>query len=89
MEFANYLKQKRIDAQLSQSEVATRLGYTTSQFVSNWERAISQPPIQSLFLISNLYRVSVDEMFEVFLKSSLKKQEADLRLKFEEVKKEI
>lgn len=89
MEFAEYLRQKRIDAHLSQSEVAIKLGYTTSQFVSNWERGISQPPLSSLFAIADLYRISVDELFEVLLRSSLIHHEKDLRAKFHHCKEEM
>lgn len=89
MIFSEYLKQKRVDAHLSQGEVASKLGYTTSQFVSNWERGISQPPLSSLFSISDLYRISVDELFEVLLKSSLLEYEKDMRAKFSHCKEEL
>jgi hypothetical protein len=36
----NFLKQKRIETNLTQRELATALGNMNSQFVSNWERGL-------------------------------------------------
>lgn len=83
---AAFLKQKRIHAGLSQGEVAGKLGYSTSQFVSNWERGISQPPLTSLKTLSELYKCSLDEMFEVMLATTLKNAEAELREKYQKLK---
>lgn len=45
MELKNFLKDARKRAGLSQGELAKILGYTTPQFVSNWERGkCSVPP---------------------------------------------
>ena len=43
-ELAKGLKQKRVAAGLSQRDVSDELGYSTPQFISNWERGISCPP---------------------------------------------
>jgi transcriptional regulator with XRE-family HTH domain len=39
-----YLAKLRADAGLTQADLAERLGYSTAQFVSNWERGVSGPP---------------------------------------------
>ena len=39
-EFGAYLKSKRTKAQLSQTEVSEALGYTSPQFISNFERGL-------------------------------------------------
>lgn len=39
---AELLKEKRLAAHISQKTVAEKLGYTTAQFISNWERGVSQ-----------------------------------------------
>lgn len=36
----NYFKTLRLNAGLSQRAVSDKLGYTSSQFVSNWERGL-------------------------------------------------
>lgn len=79
---ADFLKSKRVIAGLSQKDVASHLGYSTSQFISNWERGISQPPLNTLRRIANLYKISPDEMFNVLLRSTIEQVEKDLKRKF-------
>jgi transcriptional regulator with XRE-family HTH domain len=79
---ASYLKHKRILAGLSQGEVAKTLGYSSAQFVSNWERGISSPPANIIPKVAELYSLSVQEFVLVLLKE----QEAALWLLFGEPK---
>lgn len=79
---AQFLKEKRTDAGLSQKDVATKLGYSTSQFISNWERGISQPPINTLKFLAKLYHVNSEEMFQVLLANTMAIVEQDLKTKF-------
>ena len=60
---ATYLKRKRQEVGLTQSQVAEKLGYSSPQFVSNWERGLANPPVFILKNLTKLYRVSPDEMF--------------------------
>lgn len=82
MKLANYLKEARIKAGLTQSDVSEALGYTTPQFVSNWERGVSQPPIDVLKKIARLYKVSDEELFEVTLEVTLEAVQKDMQRKF-------
>lgn len=84
---SDFLREKRRISGLSQMQVAKALGYGSPQFISNWERGLSEPPIGTLKTIAKLYSVPIDEMFEVVLKSTLKKVAEDLRAKFNEVNK--
>lgn len=77
-----YLKDKREAAGLSQKEVADRLGYTTPQFVSNWERGVSQPPLKTLKKIGEMYKVSSDELFNITLNYTIQEVTTDLKKKF-------
>jgi transcriptional regulator with XRE-family HTH domain len=43
---ASFLKERRIAAGLSQIDVSRKLGYTSAQFVSNWERGIAKPRLK-------------------------------------------
>lgn len=79
---ALFLKDKRNKSGLSQKDVATKLGYSTSQFISNWERGISQPPINTLRTLANMYHVSADEMFNVLLEETMIRVRAELKAKF-------
>lgn len=62
-----FLKQKRTDAGLTQAEVATRLGYSSSQFISNWERGLASPPVATLRELTKMYKVPADTMFDLLL----------------------
>lgn len=86
---ANFLKEKRIRAGLSQKEVAEKLGYSTAQFVSNWERGLSAPPVETLKVIAEMYNVDLDEVFHVTLESAVNRLTVDLREKFYTRKKSV
>jgi transcriptional regulator with XRE-family HTH domain len=62
-----FLKEKRVAAGLTQSEVANKLGYSSPQFVSNWERGLANPPVFILKDLTKMYKVPVDEMFELLV----------------------
>lgn len=82
MELATYLRQKRKDAELSQGAVAKKLGYSSPQFVSNWERGLSDPPIATLRKLAFIFRVPDDEMFNAMLEITIQRATDDLRIKF-------
>ena len=79
---AKFLKEKRTVAGLSQKDVATKLGYSTSQFISNWERGISQPPIHTLRTLAKMYGVAADQMFQVLVSATIDQVQEDLKQKF-------
>lgn len=79
---ADFLKMKRNSVGLSQKEVADQMGYSTPQFISNWERGVSHPPIGVLKKLGELYRVSAEDIFEVTLKATIEEVTVDLRKKF-------
>lgn len=83
MSLAQFLKEKRTSADLSQKDVAKQLGYQTSQFISNWERGISQPPITVVKKLAGIYKVPAKEMFDAVLKDTLINVGKDLTEKFE------
>ena len=70
MSLSKFLKKRREDVGLSQGQVAKFLGYTSPQFVSNWERGISKPPLHSLKELCGLYKTPRGEMAEQFIKES-------------------
>lgn len=59
------LKAWREQAKLSQSSVAEKLSYTTPQFISNWERGLSLPPLEVLPKLIKMYGLSAEEMTDV------------------------
>jgi transcriptional regulator with XRE-family HTH domain len=78
MDLGQFLKLKREGVGLSQGQVAKKLRYTSPQFVSNWERGVSSPPIKILKILSQMYRVSTDELFELILKHSIEQLKENL-----------
>jgi transcriptional regulator with XRE-family HTH domain len=67
-EFGEFLKQKRLKAGLSQSEVAELLGYSSPQFVSNFERGLCAPPLPALRLLVKAYGLSINDLVKRLLK---------------------
>lgn len=68
------LKQLRTNAGLSQREVAKALGYKTPQLISNNERNISHPPMNSIRKLAKLYAVDADSLFSLILDDILKRE---------------
>jgi len=66
--YAVYLKNLRLKAGLTQAEVAKVLGYSNPQFVSNWERGISLPAVNSLATLAKLYGVSINRLFDPYMR---------------------
>lgn len=85
-ELSNYLKKSRENVGLSQTFVSSKLGYSSPQFVSNWERGLSHPPVKSLKKIAKLYKLKDKDLFDVFVVSYLNEVETDLRKKLLKVK---
>lgn len=61
-EIAAILKNCRITAGFTQSEAATKIG-RPQQTLASWETGKSQPDANTLFLLCDLYGVSVDRAF--------------------------
>ncbi len=85
-ELSNYLKKSRESLGLSQTFVSSKLGYSSPQFVSNWERGLSHPPVKSLKKIAKLYKLKDKELFDVYVVSYLNEVETDLRKKIQKIK---
>ena len=79
-QFSAYLKRKRIAAGLSQAEVSRRLGYTSSQFVSNWERGLAKPPLPAMSKLIKLYSIDADEVLDHYLSATKNRLQKVLRL---------
>ena len=72
---ATFLRFKRLQANLTQRQVAQELGYTTPQFISNWERAVSLPPMDVMPKLAKLYAVTGREFVDVIYSYQLQKVE--------------
>lgn len=77
IKLGKYLRQKRLSKGISQVSIAKELGYK-SQFVANWERGVSSPPMDSLKKIVEYYGIQqkeflniMDEIQKDFLKRNI------------------
>ena len=49
------LREYRIRMGITQWDVANALGYTSAQFISNWERGVSYPPDNASVVLGQIY----------------------------------
>lgn len=68
LEVANKLLKLRKQNNLSQEELAEKLGISR-QAISKWERGDASPDTDNLIQLSNLYRVSLDELLGIDVKT--------------------
>jgi transcriptional regulator with XRE-family HTH domain len=52
---------------LTQREVSVDLGYSSAQFISNFERGISAPPLKKLKTLAKRYRMSTTTVTRLML----------------------
>lgn len=67
VELGMYLKRKREISGLSQARVASILGYSSPQFVSNFERGLCSPPMKKLLKLVELYEIAPEEITELLM----------------------
>ena len=64
----DFLRKARLEAGLSQGNVARKLGYRSPQIVSNWERGLCQPPTKKMLQLCRLYKLKPEHLFEAHVK---------------------
>lgn len=87
-EYAEQLKAARYYSGHSQLDVAKKLGYTTSQFVSNWERGVSRPPVPVLHKLGIIYEVNAHELLKGAFKAEAEILKTGLWKEFKEAANE-
>jgi transcriptional regulator with XRE-family HTH domain len=78
----DFLRETRENQGLSQKDVSEAMGYNTSQFISNWERGLSLPPIPALRKLAKLYKIDADDLFNVILEAQVDLVTQSLKEKF-------
>lgn len=63
MKIGNNLEKFRTNMHLTQKSVANAI-HVSRQTISNWEREISYPSLESLINLSCLYHVSIDQLLD-------------------------
>ncbi|HEX7676451.1 MAG TPA: helix-turn-helix transcriptional regulator [Bdellovibrio sp.] len=82
---SQFLKEKRVLAGLSQKQVSDALGYSTAQFISNWERGLATPPIPVIKRLASLYKVEVQEITDLLLQETLREVAVDFNRKIKQI----
>jgi transcriptional regulator with XRE-family HTH domain len=69
---SKYFRQKRLDSEITQAELARALGFSSAQIVSNWERGICAPPMASLRTLVKVLKLVPEEVANVITESNRK-----------------
>lgn len=64
-----FLKAKRIEAGVTQSKAAKHLGYSSPQYISNFERGLCEPSVTTALKLVKVYGITKGELYQVMLKS--------------------
>jgi len=75
----NYLKKMRLEAGLSQGDVASAMGYQSNQFISNVERGVCTPSPQIVYNFLKTYNVSNSKAVEDLIKIQTEYLNAEYR----------
>ncbi len=81
----SFLQGARIRSNLSQWDVAKKLGYSSPQFISNFERGLSSPPLNILRILVGLYGIMPREILKVIALE----QQRTMDLCLQEIKKAL
>ncbi|RYZ86604.1 MAG: XRE family transcriptional regulator [Proteobacteria bacterium] len=78
--FGIILAEARTKLKLSQSVVAMHLGYSSAQFISNFERVLVLPPTRKLKILLALYKLDKDIVLDELFKCKREKMAAVLKV---------
>lgn len=82
MELSKQIKKYRMEANLSQEELAEKI-FVSRQTISNWENDKSYPDIKSLVLISEVFQISLDNLIKGDLERMKKEIDVQEYAKFQ------
>lgn len=78
--FGDFLASARNTAGLSQLDLARKLGYSSPQYVSNWERGICGPPLDKLYELSTTLNISANTLLTMIMEETEAYLRNELRL---------
>jgi len=67
MRLSEYIRKRRRELNITQNDLALRLGYTTPQFISNIERRVHDAclPANKIKKLSKIFGCDVNELIEM------------------------
>lgn len=73
-----YIRDLRKQSGLSQGDLAKQLGYSTAQFISNWERDVAPVPLMKIRELHKLIGGSVTDFKSILISSYKKKVDEEV-----------
>ncbi len=73
MTFGEALKKYRQERGLTQKELSDKLGYSTSQFISNLERSLASPSMSLAIKIGTFLKIPMAHVHNFFVQKELSK----------------
>lgn len=67
LSMAQFIRKMRLSRGYTQIALAKKLGYSTSQFVSNWESGRSSPPLDALAQLIEILDVDQKEVVDILM----------------------
>lgn len=64
MSVGKMLKKRRIELGIQQMDIAKKLGYGSAQFISNWERGISNPPPKVIKRLAKILEIDPEIIYD-------------------------
>ncbi len=86
-ELSEFLKGQRIRKGFSQKQVSDELGYSSAQFISNWERGVSTPPLNAIKSLARLYKVRDSQIFRMIVDETIEKTKDALEQQFKQAQR--
>jgi DNA-binding transcriptional regulator YiaG len=75
-----YLQKMRCKAGLTQRQVGDALGYSSAQFISNFERGIALPPLAKLRVLMGMYKMDSRVLMDLILEVQREELKRELRV---------
>ena len=75
------LAQARVNAGISQIALAKKMGYSSPQYVSNWERGICGPPLDKLHILSKSLRIEPQTILDIIMAETEDYLRTELKMK--------
>lgn len=76
-----YIRDCRVRSGLTQADISKKLGYTSSQFVSNWERGVSMPPMKTIAVLSRMIKLDPKHVVEIYVDGTRNLLERQFKIK--------
>lgn len=66
----SFLKTAREQGGMTQLQLSRKLGLTSPQFVSNWERGVARVPIRTLAKLVKLFKLEIELVIDLRTRDS-------------------